>query len=519
MKMNREPCMRKLVISACGLSCITAIIILQVLLKLLPEWTYIISTSLIYVLTFFMFGFRLFFSRRPTKSAAQRKSLQTEQDNTAVTINTNVETELTNTSLSSLPITIQEPPPRLYFLDNVKIFLTIFVVTHHVICAFGGCKQGNWYLIIGNYNNPFRDYCGMITTINQAYFMPLFFFVSAYLTPDSYRRKGKHAFMLDRTKRLWIPAMFVSFTLSPTSAIIGQLVSSSGVNYLPTPGPTWFLFWLLIFSWVYSTVKETSLYSSQQDDGFVVETASFSSEQEDDGSPNQPYPGMVKRWLSGILICGLGMYGFCFAVSGFPYFYTMPVGFGSFINNIFFFIVGIYASNNKWLSPSQLDDEVWPLLYITAFIEAVFLIGLTTLTDGMEGSSLMYLYIGFFMVAGVFCVDMSMVVLQFFCYYSANSLNTFGLFLSRNAYAVYLLHPIIITMLTAAFIRVYNYINGYDVIVFQDNTIESGSILLGPGKGSFHLFFGFLCVWGATQLICWPLAWILTKHTGLKNIL
>merc|ERR1712003_441241 len=82
---------------------------------------------------------------------------------------------------------------------------------------------------------------------------------------------------------------------------------------------------------------------------------------------------------------------------------------------------------------TQLHDEVYPLIYITAFIEVVLLIVLTSLTDGMqtggEGNHLSkylpYLLLGFFMLTGLFCVDMSLVVLQFFeRYFDKNTDNT-----------------------------------------------------------------------------------------------
>merc|ERR1711862_300061 len=98
----------------------------------------------------------------------------------------------TQTPPSSTQSTLQESSKqkeRIYFLDNIKLFLTFIVITHHTICAFGGCKQNsNWYLTIGNYRNPFSEYCGMITTVDQAYIAPLFLLISGYFTPSSYTK-------------------------------------------------------------------------------------------------------------------------------------------------------------------------------------------------------------------------------------------------------------------------------------------------------------------------------------------
>ena len=73
------------------------------------------------------------------------------------------------------------PPARLPFLDTVKVFLTALVVLHHCACAFGACGEGSWYLIVKGGGGPraFRFCVKTFVTWNQAYFMSLFFFVSA----------------------------------------------------------------------------------------------------------------------------------------------------------------------------------------------------------------------------------------------------------------------------------------------------------------------------------------------------
>ena len=70
---------------------------------------------------------------------------------------------------------------RLPFLDNLKVFLTALVVLHHCACAFGACGEGSWYLIVKGGGGPhaFRLCVKTFVTWNQAYFMSLFFFVSA----------------------------------------------------------------------------------------------------------------------------------------------------------------------------------------------------------------------------------------------------------------------------------------------------------------------------------------------------
>jgi hypothetical protein len=133
------------------------------------------------------------------------------------------------------------PAQRLVFLDNVKIFLTFLVVSHHVLCAFGGCS-GGWYFVIGEYDCPFRQVAESLTLLNQAYFMPLFFLISAYFVPSSYDNKGKAGFLLGNAKRIWVPTMGVFFTVVPFTQMIGQAVARDAVEYIPLPGHCWFFF-------------------------------------------------------------------------------------------------------------------------------------------------------------------------------------------------------------------------------------------------------------------------------------
>jgi glucan biosynthesis protein C len=92
---------------------------------------------------------------------------------------------------------------RLLFVDNIRVFLTILVILHHLMITYSG--TGRWY-----YNEPGADAVtssvgGWFCSINQAYFMGLFLLISAYFVPGSYDRKGAARFLKDRLIRLGIP--------------------------------------------------------------------------------------------------------------------------------------------------------------------------------------------------------------------------------------------------------------------------------------------------------------------------
>ena len=152
----------------------------------------------------------------------------------------------------------KESRSRLSFLDNLKVFLTALVLTHHVNCSFGGCGEDSWFLIVGLDGPPvFSGFVSTLSVLDQAFFMSLFFFVSAYFVPSSYKKKGLQKFVAGKRTRLLIPALFVFFVVSPASFFLAySIVQMDTLRYLPSMGPGWFLFWLLLFNWVYASFTE-----------------------------------------------------------------------------------------------------------------------------------------------------------------------------------------------------------------------------------------------------------------------
>ncbi len=102
---------------------------------------------------------------------------------------------------------------RIYYLDNLRTFLTLLVVIHHCV----------WVVIAGWFpfhrpwtvDTPTLVLGFMLTSGNQAYFMGLFFFLAGYLTGPSIKRKGSWSFLKDRFLRLMVPAIVYDIVLNP----------------------------------------------------------------------------------------------------------------------------------------------------------------------------------------------------------------------------------------------------------------------------------------------------------------
>jgi peptidoglycan/LPS O-acetylase OafA/YrhL len=123
----------------------------------------------------------------------------------------------------------------------------------------------------------------------------------------------------------------------------------------------------------------------------------------------------------------------------------------------------------------------------------------------------------FFLVAGVYCIDMSLVVLEFFQAY-ADGQTKMSRFLAEAAYTVYLIHPLVVVAATSAFVVVYNILYD-DAIKFDEDSTLSESDLGGPGDGSLHLFVGWVIVFVTSHGIAWPLSWWIRRSPGFKQVL
>ena len=72
---------------------------------------------------------------------------------------------------------------RLFFVDNIRVFLTILVILHHLMITYAG--TGDWYYEEGREDLVAGALGGWFCATNQAFFMGLFLLISAYFVPGS----------------------------------------------------------------------------------------------------------------------------------------------------------------------------------------------------------------------------------------------------------------------------------------------------------------------------------------------
>ena len=128
---------------------------------------------------------------------------------------------------------------RLYYLDNLKVCLTVLVIMHHAGQAYG--NGGSW---IYTPSNPaeFMPWIWHFFSTNAAFFMGLYFFISGYFVPRSFDKQGTKQFIQKKLLRLGIPLLFMG-------AIIGILTGK------PEIGHMWFVESLLVFCLIYALIR------------------------------------------------------------------------------------------------------------------------------------------------------------------------------------------------------------------------------------------------------------------------
>lgn len=334
---------------------------------------------------------------------------------------------------------------RIVYIDNIRIFLTILVVLHHLMVIYAG--SGGWIYKEGRQDEITSALGSWFTSVNHAYFMGLFLLVSAYLVPGSYDRKGAAQFLKDRLIRLGIPLFVYSWILRPLWLYagltgFGDLTASLPAWYfqqyfrdygLIGGGPLWFIEALLLLSAVYALWR--LLTASRP------EAPAHESE----------FP---KNGAIALFALFLGAASFLVRI-WFPsdaVFRPLNFQLADFAQYIALFIAGLAAYRRGWLTRlPESAGRVWLaagilliLLYPPFAIFGGAITDDTPFKGGWHWQALLAA-----LWQSYLCLAMCISVLYIFSR-RVNRQGALGQYLSRNAYTVYLIHEPVITFIALA---------------------------------------------------------------------
>jgi len=336
--------------------------------------------------------------------------------------------------------------PRLAYIDNLRVLLISLVIVGHMAITYGA-PLGEWYFKEeGEISPVFAILSMFFLGIGASFLIGLFYLISGYFTPRPYDRKQAKRFILDRLTRLGIPLIIYALLINPLvtywAAIKGGYVGSFA-KYVSTHlenlekasiGPLWFVEALLAFSIVYSLGR--LLFKTQEG-----------------SSVSQPDLPIFNNRSITLFAFGLGLVTFIVRIWA-PFgwwwepIHQEPAHFPQYIS---MFIIGIVAYRRNWFARlPAVQARTWgwialsllpglPVLAITAgalrgeFDPAV--------AGGFTWLSAFYSFWEAFIG-----VSLVISVLAWF----RDRLNYQGRMLqamSSTAYAVYVLHPLIIVPL------------------------------------------------------------------------
>ncbi|HVP18834.1 MAG TPA: acyltransferase family protein, partial [Spirochaetia bacterium] len=97
---------------------------------------------------------------------------------------------------------------RLFYIDNLRVAITILVIAHHVGQAYG--PTGGYWPVQETARSALL---GPFFTVNRSFFMSLFFMISGYFMVSAYEKNGPAAFIKSRLIRLGVPFLVYSVVM------------------------------------------------------------------------------------------------------------------------------------------------------------------------------------------------------------------------------------------------------------------------------------------------------------------
>ena len=342
--------------------------------------------------------------------------------------------------------------PRLLYIDNLRILLTILVILHHLAIGYGA-PGNNIYVEAGEISMVSTILLTLFVAINQAFFMGFFFMISSYFSPGSYDRKGPGAYVLDRLKRLGIPLLFyivvidplLNFVLARYYGFPGSLgyfirlhLQYSLDNQALGVGPLWFVAALLIFSLVYVLWR-------------LLPLPEINLVRSDGKAPsNLAITGFA-------LVLGLLTFLVRIWIPVGLQFDLLGIQLAHFVQYIAMFIVGILAYRGDWFSRISIaQGKFWlwmVLILIILFPVLLFAVGALEGSPDKAFGGLHWQSLAYSVWEQFMCMAMVVTLLVWFRT-RFNRQGSLAQNMSAAAYATYIFHRPTITLLALALVSI-----------------------------------------------------------------
>jgi glucan biosynthesis protein C len=347
-------------------------------------------------------------------------------------------------------------PARVAYVDNLRTLLIGLVVLGHVAVTYGstGGPAAWYYIEQGEASSILAIVLTVLLGIGWSFLLGLFFLIAGLFTPRPYDRKGPGLFIADRLLRLGVPLVFYAVVINPLVTYWAEVhrgfegslwaFVTTRTDELTTAsvGPLWFVEALLIFSLVYALAR-------------ILRSRLGSASSQRPATTRGP--GSVPRNRSVALFAlALGLLTFVVRIWAKVGWNWEPphLELAHFPQYVVLFAVGIAAYRGGWLermSDAQAKPWRWialllvPLMLLLAVAAGV----LSGDLDPAGAGGLTWLSLAYSMWEAFMCVAMVITVLA----WARKRLTRQGRLaraVSRDSFAVYVLHPLILVPLTLA---------------------------------------------------------------------
>jgi glucan biosynthesis protein C len=125
---------------------------------------------------------------------------------------------------------------RLYFMDNLRVVLTVLIVLQHASFAYAA---GSWWYYVDQRQEPML---AAFFVVNRSFRMSLFFLIAGYFMPYVFDRKGWRDYLKDRFRRLGLPILFFVFLVFPL-LMYAYYLNFRGYPYMAFASYYWHIYW------------------------------------------------------------------------------------------------------------------------------------------------------------------------------------------------------------------------------------------------------------------------------------
>ena len=345
-------------------------------------------------------------------------------------------------------MTEEKKTTRMFFLDNLKILLTILVILHHTMITYGAA--GGWYFYDPNSDELSSIILSIFAGLNQGFFMGLFFFISTYFVPGSYNRKGPKKFLKERFIRLGIPYIIYIATVNPIMVYLLYYESDMSFfefyasyfqsferlgEFVGSNGPLWFILTLMFFAVFYCLWRQ------------IYKTNS--------GKETEKKPPSNRILI--IIIIVMTVLTFLMRLV-FPFtggYNILNIQLAFVVQYIIMLILGVIAYERDWFR--NISDKQGKMWLIIALLSIIYMLVIGVSAGALEGDltklagGLHWQAFAYALWESIYCIGMSIGLVTLF----RKKLNTQGKAsktVSANVYTMYLIHAPVLVGISVLFV-------------------------------------------------------------------